>query len=80
MDWIERVNEAIGYIEENLTGEIAYEKLGQIACCSAYHSQRLFAYIDGMPLFEDIRKRKISLATVDLPGSAAKNIDVAANY
>lgn len=28
MDWIERLNEAIRYIEENLTGEIEYEKLG----------------------------------------------------
>ena len=25
MDWIERLNEAIRYIEENLTGEIEYE-------------------------------------------------------
>ena len=31
MDWIERLNEAIHYIEENLTGKIEYEKLGQIA-------------------------------------------------
>lgn len=30
MDWIERLNEAIRYIEENLTGEIEYEKLGKL--------------------------------------------------
>ena len=80
MDWIERLNEAIRYIEENLTGEIEYEKLGQIACCSAYHFQRMFAYIAGMPLSEYIRKRKMSLAAVDLQGSDAKIIDVAAKY
>ena len=80
MDWIERLNEAIRYIEENLTGEIEYEKLGQIACCSAYHFQRMFAYIAGMPLSEYIRKRKMSLAAVDLQGSGAKIIDVAAKY
>ncbi|HJB67735.1 MAG TPA: AraC family transcriptional regulator, partial [Candidatus Fournierella excrementigallinarum] len=80
MDWIERLNEAIGYIEENLTGEIEYEKLGQIACCSAYHFQRMFAYIAGMPLSEYIRKRKMSLAAVDLQGNDAKVIDVAAKY
>ena len=33
MDWIERLNEEIRYIEEKLTGKIEYEKLGQIACC-----------------------------------------------
>ena len=80
MDWIERLNEAIRYMEENLTGEIEYDKLGQIACCSAYHFQRMFTYIAGMPLSEYIRRRKMSLAAVDLQGGEAKIIDVAAKY
>ena len=80
MDWMKRLNEAIRYIEENLTGEIEYEKIGQIACCSAYHFQRMFAYIAGIPLSEYIRKRRMSLAAVDLQGSDAKIIDVAAKY
>ena len=80
MDWIERLNEAIRYMEENLTGEIEYDKLGQIACCSAYHFQRMFTYIAGMPLSEYIRRRKMSLAAVDLQGGQAKIIDVAAKY
>lgn len=80
MDWVERLNAAIRYIDENLTGEIEYEKLGQIACCSAYHFQRMFSYIAGMPLSEYIRKRRMSLAAVDLQGGNAKIIDVAAKY
>ena len=40
----------------------------------------MFAYIAGMPLSEYIRKRKMSLAAVDLQGSGAKIIDVAAKY
>lgn len=68
MDWIDRMNEAILYIEENLTDRIEYEKLGQIACCSAYHFQRMFAYIAGVPLSEYIRRRRMSLAAVDLQG------------
>lgn len=80
MDWIERLNEAIRYIEENLTGKIEYEKLGQIACCSAYHFQRMFTYMAGMPLSEYIRKRKMSLAAVDLQEDEAKVIDIAAKY
>ena len=67
MDWIERLNEAIRYMEENLTGEIEYDKLGQIACCSAYHFQRMFTYIAGMPLSEYIRRRKMSLAAARWP-------------
>ena len=68
MDWIDRLNEAVRYIEDNLTGKIEYERLGQIACCSSYHFQRMFAYMAGVPLSEYIRRRKMSLAAVDLLG------------
>lgn len=80
MDWTERLNEAVRYIEENLTGNIDYEQLGRIACCSAYHFQRMFTYMAGIPLSEYIRRRKMSLAAVDLQGGGARIIDVAAKY
>lgn len=80
MEWIERLNHAIDYIEEHLTEEIQYEQLGRIACCSAYHFQRMFTYMAGIPLSEYIRRRKMSLAAVDLQGGDAKIIDVAAKY
>lgn len=80
MDWIERLNKAMNYIEEHLTDEIDYGQLGRIACCSAYHFQRMFSYMAGMPLAEYIRKRKMSLAAVDLQGGNAKIVDVAGNY
>jgi len=80
MEWIERLNEAIGYIEEHLTDEIDYEQLGRIACCSSYHFQRMFAYMAGVPLSEYIRRRKMSLAAVDLQGKNMKIIDVAGKY
>lgn len=80
MEWIERLNEAIDYIEENLAGEIDYEQLGRIACCSSYHFQRMFSYMAGMPLSEYIRRRRMSLAAVDLQGGDAKISDVAAKY
>lgn len=80
MEWIERLNHAISYIEEHLTDEIDYDRLGQIACCSTYHFQRMFAYMAGVPLSEYIRRRKMSLAAVDLQEKEAKIIDVAAKY
>lgn len=80
MEWIERLNKAIDYIEENLTDKIDYDELGKIACCSAYHFQRMFSYMAGMPLSEYVRKRKMSLAAVDLQGKEAKIIDVAEKY
>lgn len=80
MEWIERLNNAITYMEENLTKKINYEELGMIAGCSSYHFQRMFTYVAGIPLTEYIRRRKMSLAAVDLQGGDAKVIDVAAKY
>lgn len=80
MEWIERLNEAMGYIEEHLADEIDMDKLGKIACCSSYHFQRMFTYMAGVPLSEYIRRRKMSLAAVDLQGKDRKIIDVAAKY
>ncbi len=80
MEWIDRLNDAIGYIEEHLTEEMDYEQLGRIACCSSYHFQRMFTYMAGIPLSEYIRRRKMSLAAVDLQGKNMKIIDVAGKY
>ena len=80
MEWIERLNDAISYIEEHLTEEIDYEQLGRIACCSSYHFQRMFTYMAGVPLSEYIRRRKMSLAAVDLQSNHMKIIDTAEKY
>lgn len=80
MEWIERLNQAINYMEEHLTEQVDYEELGRIAGCSSYHFQRMFSYMAGMPLSEYIRKRKMSLAAVDLQGGRIKIIDAAEKY
>ncbi len=80
MEWIERLNKAIAYIEENLNGEIDYEELGRLACCSPYHFQRMFGYMAGMPLSEYIRRRRMSCTAADLQSGGEKIIDIAAKY
>lgn len=80
MDWVERLNQSMSYIEEHLTDEIDYDELGRIACCSTYHYQRIFTYMAGISLAEYIRRRKMSLAAIDLQGGKEKIIDVAAKY
>ena len=79
MDWIDRLNDAIRYIEANLSQEIDSEQLARIACCSPYHFQRLFAAIAGVPLSTYIRRRRMSLAAADLRGGASI-LDVALRY
>ncbi len=80
MEWIERLNAAVNYLEEHLTEAIDYDKVAQIACCSTYHFQRMFAYMASVSLSEYIRRRRMSLAAVDLQSGEAKIIDVALKY
>lgn len=80
MEWIERWNRAMDEIELSLTGEIDCERLGRIACCSAYHFQRMFTYLAGVPLGEYVRRRRMSLAAADLQAGRDKVIDIAARY
>ena len=43
MEWLNRLNMAMQYIEKHLDGEIELEKVAQIACCSPFHFQRMFS-------------------------------------
>jgi len=79
MDWLSHLNEALGYIEDNLDGEMDMSKVAQIACCSSFHFQRMFSYMAGVPLSEYIRRRRMTRAAFDLR-SGEKVIDVALKY
>ena len=80
MDWLERFNGAIDYIEARLDGEISYDAAARIACCSTYHFQRMFSYIAGVSLSEYIRRRRLTLAAFELQAGGVKVIDTALKY
>lgn len=80
MEWLSRLNGAINYIEENLDGEIDYDQLARIACCSTFHFQRMFSYLANVPLSEYIRRRKMTAAAFELQNSDIKVIDLAFKY
>jgi len=80
MEWLDRFNEAINYIEQRLDDEIDFEKAANIACCSTYHFQRMFSYIADIPLSEYIRRRRMSKAAIDLQSGDVKIIDIALRY
>lgn len=79
MEWVDGLNRTITYIEEHLADEIDYGELAKLACCSAYHYQRMFAYMAGVPLSEYIRRRRMSRAAVDLQ-AGEKVVDVGLRY
>lgn len=80
MNWLDGFNQIIKHIEENLEGEIDYEKIAALLGYSVYHVQRLFAMIAGVPLSEYIRNRRLSKAAAELQGGEDKVIDVAVKY
>ena len=80
MEWITRLNKAIAFMEEHMTEELNYTEVAKIAHCSSFQFQRMFAYIAGVPLSEYIRRRKMSLAALDLQSGSDKVIDIALKY
>lgn len=80
MDWLSKMNCALNYIEQNLTGDIDFEIVAQKACCSSYNFQRMFSFITDIPLAEYIRRRRLTQAALELQNSTIKVIDLALKY
>jgi AraC family transcriptional regulator len=80
MNLLEKMNEALNYIEANLAAEIDYQVVARLACCSEYHFKRMFAFLAGVPLSEYIRRRRLTLAALELSQSRHRVIDLAVKY
>ncbi|MDD4125059.1 MAG: effector binding domain-containing protein [Eubacteriales bacterium] len=80
MDLLSRMSLAIAYVEESLTDEIDQAKLAQIACCSSYSFYRMFSFITDISLTEYIRRRRLTLAAIELQSSNVRVIDLALKY
>ena len=65
MEWLERMNRAIDYIEANLTGEIELSEAARMACCSSYQFQRMFSFISDATLSEYIRRRRFEVFGIE---------------
>ncbi|OYP24566.1 AraC family transcriptional regulator, partial [Lachnotalea glycerini] len=75
MEWIERLNEAIHYMEEHMCDTIDMNEVGKIAGCSTYHFQRMFAYMSVFSLSVYIRNSKFSIAATEQKNEANKAKD-----
>ncbi|PGL69076.1 AraC family transcriptional regulator [Bacillus sp. AFS055030] len=80
MDLLKNMNEALVYIEENLTDEIDYKELSKRAFCSEYHFKRMFSFLAGISLSEYIRRRRLTIAAFELKDHNKKIIDIALKY
>lgn len=80
MEWSERMNAALDYIEANLAGEIDYIKAAEKAFCSLFHFQRMFFAVIGVTPAEYARRRRLTLAARELTSSNTRVIDLAVKY
>jgi len=80
MEWSDRMNSAISYIEDNLAAEIDFNEAAKKACCSLFHFQRMFFAIIGITPAEYVRRRRLTLAARELTSTDSKVIDIAIKY
>ena len=76
----EKFNELIKYIEQNLCEEISYKKLSQILGVNEYTMHRIFLFVTDYTVADYIRKRRLTMAALDLIDGTEKIIDIAIKY
>lgn len=80
MEWLEKMNAALDYIENNLSGEIDYVEAARRAYISSYNFQRMFSFIADVPLAEYIRRRRLTLAALDFQKGGGSVLDISLKY
>ncbi|MBK1810048.1 helix-turn-helix transcriptional regulator [Clostridium sp. YIM B02505] len=80
MDYIDKIQESIEYIENNLSEKILLEDIAKAAYLSKYYYHRVFHDIAGEPVMEYVRKRRLTEAAKDLLEGKEKIVDIALKY
>lgn len=62
MDWLQRINESIHYMETHLMEELKIEQRSNHVFASKSNFQRVFHMTTGVTIGEYIRNRRLSLA------------------
>lgn len=80
MSEIKQLQEAVDYIEKNITDDLKCLEIAKKACMSMFHFQRIFSILCGCTVGEYIRNRRLSLAATELQSSEKSIIDIAFQY
>lgn len=79
MNYSKDIQRCIDFVEEHIHENLTAGKIALEMGYSVYHFCRLFVICHGIPLMEYVRKRKLSLAAVEL-FEGKKIIDIALDY
>lgn len=80
MDYFDRVQKSIDFIEKHITHDVELEEIARAAHCSLFHFHRIFQELVGDSVKDYVRKRRLSLAGKEIASSDAKVIDIALKY
>lgn len=73
------MNQAMAYIENNLTAKVDYSVAAQYVSCSEWEFRRMFSFLAQMPLSEYVRRRRLTEAVKAIQ-NGEKIIDIAQRY
>jgi AraC family transcriptional regulator len=79
MNWMKRLNQALKYVEQNLTGRLDVQDIASIANTSPFHFQKMFHILADITLAEYIRNRRLTLAAKEIVNGAGI-LDTALKY
>ena len=80
MDYFERIQNAIEYIEDNLQEKMSITNISSQSYFSAFHFQRLFQAITGFSVQQYIRNRRLSEAAVLLITTSQSILEIAISF
>ena len=80
MDWAQDIQQAVQFIEDNITENINATDVANHVCISPFYFQKGFRMLCGISVFEYIRNRRLTLAAAELAATDTKVIDIALKY
>jgi len=80
VEWVTTMENAIRFIEENITEDLPVNRIAAEVNTSAFYFQKGFSMLCGYTVGEYIRMRRLSLAGSELLTSDGKIIDLAMKY
>ena len=79
MNYSNAISQCIEFIEENIKSDLTPEVIASSSGYSVFHFLRVFNINKGMTLMEYVKKRRLSLAAIDL-FKGDRIIDIALDY
>ncbi|GAA3503204.1 AraC family transcriptional regulator [Streptomyces prasinosporus] len=77
---LERLNQALEYIERHLDQQIDVTEVARVAATSEYHLRRMFSALAGVPLSEYVRRRRLTVAGAEVLAARESLLEIAVRY